>query len=335
MAPAALDVIWGGAKAPFRYVIVAMAAAEADKVADGIPNVFTAYLIFVLYSQHHSRGFHASLASNYLPTQADINLLAIQPRETTPPEAPELHATFDGTQEVELSENKSNEHKTEQRDPATAVASPKTEEPTAETDPVSVLNGSEEAGAVAKEPTPTPTPITANMESNAIAGGPGPSESIKTSDLAVTHVPDVGETAPEEVKAGLQEVTAGKPAKVVAEKADEAAPVETSALNINATAYGQTGDTAEPSTPSAEAAPEDSVSSPVTGDKRKSGDSVGTNGETGGKKMKIEAGPSVSTTNGGSVPAKKVGRPRKEKKGPAPPVRTSTRKTRSQGPVEP
>lgn len=122
-----------------------------------------------------------------------------------------------------------------------------------------------------------------------------------------------------------------QPAKTVANKAEEAADAAVNMLASNLdTPVKDTppSGTAEPEEPVAEAGPQ-SDKSPVTGDKRKANDGAEANGDASSKKVNLEATPLAPATNG-SPPTRKAGRPKKERKQPAP-VGKTARRTRSQG----
>lgn len=137
--------------------------------------------------------------------------------------------------------------------------------------------------------------------------------------------------APPSAEAPAEPPTA-QPAEAVAKKAEEAedAAVKMLASNLDAPANGTPSGAAEPEEPAAEAGPQ-SDRSPVTGEKRKADADADAeaNGDASSKKVNLEATPPAPTTNG-SPPARKPGRPKKEKKQPAP-VGKTARRTRSQG----
>ncbi|KAK0719454.1 hypothetical protein B0H67DRAFT_642807 [Lasiosphaeris hirsuta] len=200
-----------------------------------------------------------------------------------------------------------------------------------------IQNGEKEADAL-KETTST----TSNAKS--IESGPVPAEPSSA-------VP----APPVEVAAGSANkdavVTPEKPAEVIAEKpaekaieevakasaeepkkAEETPLTEAPAVVAEVAANGEVSKDVEVKEPTAEVAPV------VTGGKRKAEKALGTNGDVGNKKAKIEAAAALAAppAANGSTPARKAGRPKKEKKTvvTAPSAGRTARKTRSQGPVE-
>ena len=133
---------------------------------------------------------------------------------------------------------------------------------------------------------------------------------------------------------------AGKPTETMLEKplleapADKAEAAEDAsarmlAANLETSANGDASVETLESEPPAEDSLKNGSGSPVTGEKRKADDDVGTNGDSSNKKSNIEPAAEPPTTNGGTAP-RKPGRPKKEKKAPAP-VGKTARRTRSQG----
>jgi len=128
------------------------------------------------------------------------------------------------------------------------------------------------------------------------------------------------------------EPPATQPTEDVAEKpeAAEDAAVKMLASNLDPPVNGDSSKAAEPEVPPVPAPVDAQVEkSPATGEKRKADDGADANGDANSKKVNVESTPPAPTTNG-SPPARKAGRPKKEKKQPLPPGRTA-RRTRSQG----
>ncbi|KAK0620953.1 hypothetical protein B0T14DRAFT_567671 [Immersiella caudata] len=178
-------------------------------------------------------------------------------------------------------------------------------------------------------------------------------------DAATDNVDNKVEAAPEklvETPAQPAEESATAPSvPQPAEDVDAAKKLEAAedagakmlASNLEAPVNGHSSEAAEPTQPEepatqaeSQAEPQDETQvesqaesqvekPPVTGEKRKADDNAEANGDTTTKKIVVEDTPPVPTTNG-SLPPRKAGRPKKDKKQPAPVGRTA-RRTRSQG----
>ena len=139
----------------------------------------------------------------------------------------------------------------------------------------------------------------------------------------------VAHEAPAEISAPK---TVEPPAEKGTEKPETAedASVKMLAANLDTPVNGAADEDAELKAPAAEV---DQLAGgaepPVAGAKRKADSDVEANGDATNKKPNVEATQPEPTTNG-SVPTRKAGRPKKEKKAPAPVGRTA-RRTRSQG----
>lgn len=173
-------------------------------------------------------------------------------------------------------------------------------------------------------------------ESLAADAKPEGSKSASTADETTeAAVPSAPVT---DVEGGAEkaiEATPEKPSAIpLAAPADKAEAAEDAsarmlAANLETPANGDAKVDISDNEPPAEEALKNGNGSPVVGEKRKADDDVGTNGDSSNKKSNIESAAEPPTTNGGTAP-RKPGRPKKEKKIPAP-VGKTARRTRSQG----
>lgn len=240
-----------------------------------------------------------------------------------------------------------------------AVESPeaKPAKATEETSPAAAVDSLNPGGAEAKAaPLSTPIPngereVEVPKETLSTAGSAKPTESGPVPAELSSAVP----APPVDAPAGNADKDAvaspEKPAEVAAEKpaekaieevskaaaeepkqAEETPLTEAPAVVARVAANEEVSKDVEVKEPAVEAAPV------VTGGKRKAEKALGTNGDVGSKKAKIETAtaPAAPPTANGNAPARKASRPKKEKKTvvAAPSAGRTARKTRSQGPVE-
>jgi hypothetical protein len=169
-------------------------------------------------------------------------------------------------------------------------------------------------------------------------------DSNNNTDNKVESAPEKPVDAPAQP---TEVVATDPPATQPAEHADAAKKLEAAedagvkmlASSLESPLNGQSSEAAEPKqleepATQAESQAESQVESQtekpaVTGEKRKADDSGEANGDTASKKIVVEDTPLAPTTNG-SPPPRKAGRPKKDKKQPAP-VGKTARRTRSQG----
>jgi len=197
-------------------------------------------------------------------------------------------------------------------------------------------------------PDPAPAAPKADVQESAV---PKPTEAvILPADAAPGEHRDVvaesthhkAEAAPEKSADGPTqppEAPVNQPVEDSVKKAEAAedAAIKMLASNLDAPVNGKSdpaavADSQQPTTLT-ESQAESQIGtqiqkSPVTGEKRKAEDDVEANGDPAGKKTNVEA--TQATAINGSPSPRKAGRPKKEKKLPAP-IGKTARRTRSQG----
>jgi hypothetical protein len=186
------------------------------------------------------------------------------------------------------------------------------------------------ADEIAKPPAPEETSVGNANEPTAAADKTQAEEqpAIDSADPVPQDAPPLAK--PAEVD-DVDNTPKATPDKAAVEKIEAAEDASMKMLAANLDAPSEGTPVAEPSRaePNTSKELENGVSSATTGEKRKAEDSPEANGDSSKKKAVVEETSDTPATNGSALP-RKPGRPKKEKRLPAP-VGKTARRTRSQG----
>lgn len=248
-------------------------------------------------------------------------------------------------QDVEMTDAMAATKTQEQVQPITAENPPKpTESAVPESTSASNLVKASKDAAI--EPDPAPEAPKTDVQEPTV---PKPTEAAaphteatpgEHRDVVAETADHTAEAAPEKLADGPTqppEAPVNQPVEDSVKKAEAAedAAVKMLASNLDAPVSGKSDSIADSQQPTTqtESHTESGIGSqieksPVAGQKRKAEDDTGANGDPASKKANVEATPATATN--GSPSPRKAGRPKKEKKPPAP-IGKTARRTRSQG----